>query len=564
MPVLHIGALLLALGLTPWLAARIIAPRSVLPTTLALWGPALIALNSLIPLLLHLSGLSITATSLAAGHGIAALTAVVLAAVRHQSWLPGRPPHIPPLLSASVLLLVILFVPFTPIAGIDTYKWQDLAGNVAVEGRIAWLVHPLSLFGFTPRSYPSAQPLLLATVQLMGHAGVDWGFYIVSVVVGLTGLFGAWRLGLLLFPSSRLAAWFAFLYCFSPVFMRYSYWATGRGVLLALLPVFLLAWLKFYGAFRHASRHPGAALRALAAVLILSVLLALAHKAGTIGVMLVPALLIPSLALAGDRSRIIPLLMLGAAALIGLALSGCSPAAWLYRPVTRFGWLLPLTVLAMTASPHCVQSGTLRGLRLAAAATLALSCLPDMYGALLALPFITLLAVSAIPAVNALLLNLTPNVRLGPWLAGATLLTAIVILANQAQDSPSRELVRVAGFIERLDPTGPFRIEAPGKARMQIQAYVSGCPRFSVDPAGAATAKLHPPPGFDGSLAQVARVWIDYLRGLFDMEGLSTAWYGKTVKTYAVTVNGEGHVPPGSLLLYTDGNVELYTAPIHE
>ncbi len=541
MIVLHIGALFLALGLTPWLLARRLAPTRDTVGILACWGAIMVGLNILIPVTLHLLHIQITATTLSASHLIAGLVAVAVSRLGPRKALEPLP--------RSVLLCSLLFatlvIPVTHIAGIDTYKWQDLAGNLAVEGRISWFIHPLSLLGFTPRSYSSAQPLVLATIEMMGHTGVDWGFYILSLTFGLTGLAGAWLLGRRLLGSDRLAGWFAFFYIFSPVFMRYNYWATGRGLLLALLPLYLLILLRLASPSNLKS-----AICNLHSFLLLTVLLALSHKAGLIGAILIPMVFLASPVLVLLRGRWGLLLGLLAVLVIGFSLTGGDAVTLGYRLLTRFGWLVPLAALGLYAAPGQFISPAARAMLAGGFATLVLSCTPDMYGALLALPFVTTLAATGLAAL--------PARPIPPLIKILTVLTALVIVANQAKDSPGESVYRAALFLEQYDPEGPYRIEAPGKTRPRMQAYVSGCPRFAVGSGSARDPIVARPPQWTGTLALDARHWIDYLRTMIGLRGASTDWYGSGDKVYYVTVASEGTAPPDAKLLFTHGNVKVY------
>ena len=480
-------------------------------------------------------------------------TGVFLLFFRRLSWVLPEPPPRSLLLCAA--LFTLLVIPVSHIAGIDTYKWQDLAGSVAVEERIAWFIHPLSLFGFTPRSYSSAQPLTLASIQMLGHTGVDWGFYILSVACGLMGLAGAWLLGRDLFSSDRQATWFAFLYVFAPVFMRYNYWATGRGFLLALLPLYLLVALKLL-----APPPPLAPLQRLAhipAFLLLSLLLGLSHKAGIIAIVLIPLVFIVSPALALLRGRGLLLLAFIIALGTGLIISGEGPLGLGWRLITRFAWLLPLAVVGLYRQKGKVSPAA-RVMLAGGFATLVLSCTPEMYGALVALPFVTFMAAMGISAFSP-----DQPLPLGhrtwePALAALTILAAFTIVINQSTDSPNESVYRAARFLEQYDPKGPYRIEAPGKARAQIQAYVSGCPRFSVNTSGEMPLEIQRPPEWTGHPAQDARHWIGYLRKALYLRGTGTDWYGAGNKVYTVTINSEGTAPPGTTLLFTHENVRVY------
>jgi hypothetical protein len=541
MIVFHIGALFLALVLTPWLLARRLAPTCNTVGILACWGAVMVGLNILIPVALHLLQVPITANTLSAAHLIAGLAAITVSRLGPAKTLEPLPPGVLP----SALLFAVLVIPVTHIAGIDTYKWQDLAGNLAIEGRISWYIHPLSLLGFTPRSYSSAQPLVLATLEMMGHTGVDWGFYILSLAFGLTGLAGAWLLGRRLLGSERLAAWFAFFYVFAPVFMRYNYWATGRGLLLALLPLYLLILLRLASVSTLKST-----LYNLPAFLFLSVLLALSHKAGLIGALLIPILFLASPILIVLRGRWGLLLGLAAVLAIGLSLTGGNAVTLGYRLLTRFGWLVPLAAIGLYSAPAQFTTRAARAMLAAGFATVVLSCTPDMYGALLALPFVAFLATTGLAAL--------PPRPIPSLILILTILTALVIVANQAKDSPDESVYRAALFLEQHDPSGPYRIEAPGKTRSRMQAYVSGCPRFTVNPGSAPEPTLARPPQWTGNLALDARHGIDYLRTLFGLRGASTDWYGSGNKVYTVTVADEGSAPPDAPLLFTHGTVKVY------
>ncbi len=555
MILLHIGALMLALGLTPWLWARLLTPRQDAATTVAWWGPLMIALNVAVLVGLHLAGIPLTPDSLAMTHAVAALvtTGVFLLFFRRLSGVLPEPPPRPLLFCAA--LFTLLVIPVSHIAGIDTYKWQDLAGNVAVEERIAWFIHPLSLFGFTPRSYSSAQPLTLASIEMLGHTGVDLGFYILSVASGLMGLAGAWLLGRHLFPSHRQAAWFAFLYVFAPVFMRYNYWSTGRGFLLALLPLYLLVALKVL-----TPSPPLALLRRLAlipAFLLLSLLLGLSHKAGIIATVLVPLAFIVSPVFALLRGRWVLLLAFIITLGGGLAISGEGPLGLGWRLITRFAWLLPLAIVGLYQAKGKIQPAA-RVMLAGGFATLLLSCTPDMYGALVALPFVAFMATLGISAFSP-----GQPLPLGhrawePAVAALTLVAALTIVINQSTDSPNRSVYRAARFLEQHDPRGPYRVEAPGKARAQIQAYVSGCPRFSVQTSPVMPVQVRRPPLWTGHPAKDARHWIDYLRTALGLSGAGTDWYGTGNKVYTVTLSRQAPAPPGMALLFTHGEVRVY------
>jgi len=534
----------IALVVNPILLARLTLRRASWILTLAGVGPWAIALNVLVPVGLHLAGQPIVQGSLAAVHGTLAVLLLIATSAGPQpppAWPTAAGPAwraIGPLF----VLYAVLVLPVTPIAGVDTYKWQDLATNVAVERAIPWLVHPASLIGFTPRSYPSAQPLVLASIQILGALGVDWGFYLVSLLTGFTAITGAYALGRRLVDTGNHARWLAFLYGFAPLLMRYGYWATGRGFLLALLPLFVCLLLE-------ARTVP------LLAAALLAVLLVLSHKVGLVAVVVFPLAMVVSPLLTPVRSRrTLQLALLTGAAAVGLLLSG-GPVAWAARAVSRFAWLIPLAVLGWVAMDWANTRGR-RTLLAATLITIPLLAADEPYGALLAAP---LLATAAAAGVTVLEHHVTLARRalLRPVLIGLVLLASSVVLVRQALDSPSRAVCRAAQFLDAYDPLGPYRIEAPGRTRTQMQAYVAGCPRFNINVPADSALVIRPPPPLSGAWRADLRHWTGWLRTAFELSDTETAWYGGATNVYYVIVNAQGSAPPGARQIYSRDGVTI-------
>ena len=75
----------------------------------------------------------------------------------------------------TILLLLILLniavrIPVTPHEiGCDSFFIHWMAQSILEEGTALWLIHPASVFGLYPFSYPSFVPFLLATISnIMG------------------------------------------------------------------------------------------------------------------------------------------------------------------------------------------------------------------------------------------------------------------------------------------------------------------------------------------------------------------------------------------------------------
>lgn len=549
---LHLGLALLAVWGNPHLLVRNLMPSSDRISTLGRTAAISALLNIVIPLLLHIRGIPIRPDTLALLHLPLGVVLTALLFIR-------RIRIMPPVLSEDrvqhLMLMMAFFtaivLPFTHLAGIDTYKWQDVATLVQVEERIPWLVHPVSLFGYGPRSYPVAQPLLLATIQSLGALGVDWGFFLMSAFSGLAAVSLSYLLGKSIFRDPRLAAWMAFLYVFSPIFMRYNHWATGRGLFLALLPGFLWALLQLpkKGAWFD--------------FLLLGILLPLCHKTGIVALVLagISLLLIPlSTRLLSHRATVLGLL--AATLLAGIAFS--SPfllggpaghvAGFFRADVTRFAILTPLALFSLTA-PALLLPAWQRLLPMALAAY-ALAHSADMYGALIALPFV---ALAATGGTSALVKHLPEHARLIRriliLLPAATCLC--VVGHRSATATPSR-IYTTAQFIQSLDPQGPLVVHAPGRATRQIQAYLSGCPRFTMEQRETAPTPSPQIPKIAGVPLQTAILdWTAYLRNVATPRDVEIDWYGTSPRHYYITVDGKGETPANGTLLHSADGVQL-------
>jgi len=545
------AALILALFVTPYVVACHLRLRADLIHTLALTGAVCVALNVLVPITLHTLQVPTTPGYLALAHWMLAGAVTLGAKFRHIEMSPqlSRENRIIIALMAGFTVFVL---PFTHLAGIDTYRWQNLATNVRLQQYIPWLIHPVSLFGFTPRSYPSAQPLLLATIQMLGGLGVDYGFFLISVVSGATGIASACLLARRFFENPRHAPWFAFFYAFSPVFMRYNHWATGRGLFLSLFPLFLIALLNLPRAHAVAGAIAGA------------ILLALSHKTGLVAVVAVSSslLFIPILPRTDRRIAVaifaVPSLI--ASFMLAPDIFLPAPAGSLFGLIrynlARFGCLTPLACIGLLGSIGWLSKPTWRRFLPAMFLTFPIAHARDMYGALIALPFVALPAAAGV----SWLIKKYPT-RAKPFTRTLVILVltgALIIVGHRSRTATPGEVREAASFLEIYDPEGPYWVEAPGSARSQIQAYVSGYSRLDVSVSQRGRLKFHRPPPLGGDPKRILRVWTTYLRGMFSVTDTKVAWYGKNPRVYYVLINGKGSHPSDAKLLFQRDGVEIY------
>ncbi len=565
-------SLLWAFAATPWLLAAGAAPKGDAIARLAWSGGFALLLNTLVPLSLHAFGVPLTALPMALTHWALGVAAVCATLLRGLDPIPAR-------LgfgrrgAALFLVFALAAFPFSHLAGIDTYKWQDLATLVAVEQAIPWLTHPLGVFGYAPRAYPAMQPLVLATTQILGGLGVDGGFYAVSLLAGLAGLCGMFVCVRRLAGNERMAGYAAFLYVFSPIFLRYNHWATGRGLFLALFPLYL------------AGLADKRRLRRLAAALAGAPALLLTHRVALPTLALLAtagaaAALTPWDRLAarlpdGQTKRAafrllvaMPFLMAGLALSEPLALPFPldRAAGFAMRLLTQMGpilvpaafglfgtdtvWTRPWRVWTLLGLFACAVSG---GTMYAALPALFPVCLWAAIGLDKRSPVRT-------QEGGPLLGRATVRARMAAaclFLCGAAALS--VVMRRHANATP-RRIREAARFLDAYDPYGPFMLQAPDeRARTAMQAYVRGCPR--PDFRSLSRPRPAPPPRTPWRQPRRAlAAWIAYGRRLvrFDNEP-AAAYYGKNPKVYRVILDPAPnvHVPNGRRI-YSENGVDIY------
>lgn len=541
------GAMPVALLLNPMLLARCTAPRVArdrLPLVVAIWA---LVLQPIAALLFHFVGIPIAPVPLVAFHCVIAVVGSGVLWVSKRPLLPASGTW--PLGQLWIFLLLAVFVfPFTHLGGIDAYKWGDLATSVAIERNIPWLVHPLSLLGFTPRSYPSLHPLLMGSIRALGATSIDAAFYLASLVMCGVGVTSAAYLAERVGIEKRQAILFTAFYVLSPVFMRYVHWGTGRGAFLAVLPLFVAAL----------SDMPR--LKAWALALLSGLLLMLSHKTGIICVLVLPlirvaGLLYPRRHPAACFSLLVlsfavsvvfaPVRYIGAP--VGLLVG------WIRYDLARFAWMSPALVLAAISAPRALfRPSESSFMWLALLVTFPVAHHTEMYLAMIALPFVVYAGTSALRVLPQFL----PGAK-EQYIRSALLLTllgALAIVAQRSIEATPHRVYLAARHIEEIDPYGPFEIISPWRSR--IQGIVTGCPRFTVTRDESARVTIGSPPALTLNPHRLVREWAGYIRNLLQTR-VTADWYGSPQTRYHV-LPATDPAPQRTTPIYNHRGIAIY------
>jgi len=132
--------------------------------------------------------------------------------------------------------------------GVDSFVIHILTNSIIEYQYGKWLLHPLSYIGLYPLSYPSAYPFLAAGVSSSSGIDVELSILIISVVLGLVGVFSTYFLAREIKNDDLFCFIAAVAFSLSPIFIKTTYWqASTRNLFMALAPACILLLLKTRG-----------------------------------------------------------------------------------------------------------------------------------------------------------------------------------------------------------------------------------------------------------------------------------------------------------------------------
>jgi len=125
--------------------------------------------------------------------------------------------------------------------GADTTFVHSLADGIMIDGRAAWIVHPLSYFGLYALSYPSAMPFWFSSASELSRAPLEVSTLTFGWIVSVVACWGGFLFARALRRDDAFALLVALLFPLAPFFIKDTFWvASTRGFVVGMLPVFLL------------------------------------------------------------------------------------------------------------------------------------------------------------------------------------------------------------------------------------------------------------------------------------------------------------------------------------
>ena len=125
---------------------------------------------------------------------------------------------------------------------IDSFNLHALSDEVNEEHRAKWVVHPLSIFGLYPYSWPAIPVFLVSAISMLTGLGTEESVFVLSMAVGLAGIGAGYVLGGEFREDFRYRYLFATIVSLAPVFVQETVWTVPKRAIFCLEFVILL-WL---------------------------------------------------------------------------------------------------------------------------------------------------------------------------------------------------------------------------------------------------------------------------------------------------------------------------------
>ena len=129
--------------------------------------------------------------------------------------------------------------------GVDSFVIYGLANSISTNGYAKWIIHPLSIFGLYPHSYPGAVPYLISSMSQSMGLSMEITIFLFAIVIGLFGMLATYLMAKEIRNDTLFIFLVVFAFSTAPAFLSCTRWtATSRGLFLAFLPLFIWTLLR--------------------------------------------------------------------------------------------------------------------------------------------------------------------------------------------------------------------------------------------------------------------------------------------------------------------------------
>lgn len=176
------------------------------------------------------------------------------------------------LFALVLLLTLVIRIPNTAHpTGVDTFSNYARAESISNYGYATWVLHPTSLIGMYPLSYPSSEHFFISFFSIITGINVEYSILFTQIAISILGV-----LGLFIFAREffnfLIALMSAFIFSISTYFIDFTRWFfTTRILIVIMVPLFLWSLLKIVKEKNHRIKYS-----ILSAIML--VFLAMTHR----------------------------------------------------------------------------------------------------------------------------------------------------------------------------------------------------------------------------------------------------------------------------------------------
>lgn len=152
------------------------------------------------------------------------------------------------LIMSLIILLAVFCRLYTSYpTDFDTYWIQGQAESIQVEGSALWVLHPASLFGYYPLSYPSGIFFFLATVSSLTSMSMTTTVFIFSIFVSIAITLLTYLVSIKIFNKKNIGYLSAVIVALSPILIFHTAFnAHGRTLIMIFYLLIIYYMIELY------------------------------------------------------------------------------------------------------------------------------------------------------------------------------------------------------------------------------------------------------------------------------------------------------------------------------
>ena len=149
------------------------------------------------------------------------------------------------LLLFLIILTIVVRTNFEHQVTFDSFTNHAMAESISIHGYAKWILHPASLFGYYPLSYPSGLMYLLSVISTISGISMDYTILFFSIFIGISSVLALFCVvyKMIDFTTAYLSS---LIFSLSPYFLYYTSWnASGRIMIVFFSIIMLFCIIKF-------------------------------------------------------------------------------------------------------------------------------------------------------------------------------------------------------------------------------------------------------------------------------------------------------------------------------